>query len=162
MLGFPEAARRAGGVVAIDGDLPCPGVPGFRTFSWDLAKAQARMEAALAAAGHHDSADALTVIGYSQGAAILEQLVAKWPARYARVVIIAAPSDPIASRYAKARGVVTMACSRDVVWRMRLASKSIAALGVPSTYIEMPGCTHGELADGDARFDEAFTWLVAR
>jgi predicted esterase len=159
VAGFPEAARRAGGVVAIDGDLPCPGAPGFRSFSWDIAKAQKRIDAALAAAGHVDVNDALVAIGYSQGAAILEQLVAKSPERYARVVLIAAPSDPIPSRYAKARAVVTMACSRDVVSRMKLASKAIGALGVPSTYIEMPGCFHGEIADGDARFGEAFAWL---
>lgn len=161
MVGFPEAARHAGGVVAIDGDLPCVGAPGFRSFSWDIAKVRARIDAALAAAGHVDTEDALTVVGYSQGAALLEQLVERAPSRYARLVLIAAPNDPIARRYAKSRGVVTMACSRDVTSRMKLAAKSIAALGVPSTYIEMPGCVHGELADGDTKFGEAFAWLDA-
>lgn len=160
LSGFSRAAERAGGIVAIDGDQPCGGAPGFRTFTFDIEKQHRRIEAALTATGLATiPAEGLTVIGYSQGALILEYLAARYPKRYARVVIIAPPSDPVAVRYAATRAVVTMSCSRDVPLRMKTAAKAISALGIPSTYLEMPGCTHGNLADGEATFERAFAWL---
>jgi pimeloyl-ACP methyl ester carboxylesterase len=158
--GFPEAARKHGGVVAIEGDAPCGADPRFRSFTWDAEKVNVRIGRALSAAGVvAASAEGLTLIGYSQGAALGEKLAARWPDRYARVVVIGAPKDPAASSFARSRGVVTMSCSRDVPARMRDASKRIAQRGVPSTYLEMPGCTHGNLADGERVFDEAFAFL---
>jgi pimeloyl-ACP methyl ester carboxylesterase len=153
---FPEAARRHGGVVAIDGDRPC--APGFRSFSWNAAKLDARIEAALEAAGAGDGS-AITLVGYSQGAALAEQLVQERPERYARLVLIGAPTAPVATHFRAARGVVTMSCSRDVPRRMLDASRRISKSGVPSVYVEMPGCTHGNVADGDRAFDQAFDWF---
>jgi len=153
---FPEAARRAGGTVALEGDQPC--MPGFRSFSWDATKLHARIEAATRAAGVASSAP-LTLVGYSQGAALAEQLVQRYPERYARIVLIGAPTEPSAAKLAPARAVVTMSCSRDVPARMKEASRRLARAGVPSTYVEMPGCTHGNIAEGERVFDEAFAWL---
>jgi pimeloyl-ACP methyl ester carboxylesterase len=163
LLSFPEAARAHGGVVAIDGDQPC-GAPnsGFHSFSWDPLKQNARVEAALRAAGITTiPREGLTLVGYSAGASIGELMVQRWPGRYARVVLIGAPSEPSAARLADARGVVTMSCSRDVPVRMRDAAKHLAKAGVPATYLEMPGCTHGNVADGEHVFGEAFDWLGA-
>lgn len=163
LQGFPEAARRQGGVVGIEGDAPCGGNPAFRTFSWDAAKLNARIERALAAAGALPIPDeGITLVGYSQGAALGEQLAARWPDRYRRLVVIGAPTDPSPASFARARGVVMMSCARDVPARMRDASKKLARTGVPSTYVEMPGCTHGNLGDGERVFDEAFDFLRAR
>ncbi len=156
---FPEAAKKHGGVVAIEGDQPC--APGFRSFSWDAAKQNARIEAALAAAGASDPPEGLTLVGYSQGAAIGEQLVQRWPSRYSRVILIGAPTEPAAPHFATTRALVTMSCSRDVPSRMRDAARRTSALGVPSTYIEMPGCTHGNIADGERVFDSAFEFVYA-
>jgi pimeloyl-ACP methyl ester carboxylesterase len=174
LLTFPEAARAHGGIVAIDGDKPCPGVPGFHSFSWDPARQHARLEAALAAAGARDpvngaaggdsverDAEGLTLVGYSAGADIGELMARRWPKRYARMVLIGAPSDPKPALVARAEGVVTMSCSRDVPGRMREGARRIAAAGVPATYLEMPGCTHGNIADGEHVFGEAFDWLTA-
>lgn len=105
LQGFPEAARKQGGVIGIEGDVPCGGNGAFRSFSWDAAKLHARIEKALG---------------------------------------------------------VMISCARDVPARMRDASKRLARTGVPSTYVEMPGCTHGNLAEGDRVFDEAFDFLRAR
>jgi pimeloyl-ACP methyl ester carboxylesterase len=158
MLGFPEAAKQQGGVVAIEGDQPC--VPGFRSFSWDAPKLHRRIEAALAAAGRElAEGDEITLVGYSQGAALAEQLIQRWPKRYARLVLIGAPTDPSPRNFAPARGVVTMSCSLDVPWRMKEAARGIARTGVKSTYVEMPGCTHGNLAKGDETLGEAFAFL---
>ncbi|HSO30993.1 MAG TPA: hypothetical protein VLT33_00715 [Labilithrix sp.] len=157
---FPEAARRQGGVVAIDGDQPCGNLEGYRSFSWDAGKLHARIEAAAAAAGLQAvPREGLTLVGYSQGAALGEQLVQRWPSRYARVVLIGAPTDPSAARFAEARAVVTMSCSRDVPWKMKEATSRFVKAGIPSTYLEMPGCTHGGMTDTERTFDAAFDWL---
>jgi pimeloyl-ACP methyl ester carboxylesterase len=163
LLSFPEAARAHGGVVAIDGDKPCGAAgSGFRSFSWDPARQDARVQAALAAVGGAEPPPrGYILVGYSAGAGIGELMVQRWPERYARVVLIGAPSDPSPGRLAKARGVVTMSCSRDVPGRMRDGARHIAANGVPAEYLEMPGCTHGNIADGERVFGEAFEWLAA-
>lgn len=159
---FPEAARRQGGVIALEGDQPCGTLAGFRSFSWDAAKLHGRIEAAAAAAGLAAvPRDGLTLVGYSQGAALGEQLVQRWPERYARVVLIGAPTDPSAARFAEARAVVTMSCSRDVPGKMKEATSRFLKAGIPSTYLEMPNCTHGYITDGDRTFDAAFDWLRA-
>ena len=162
LLSFPEAARAHGGIVAIDGDQPCGAAgSGFRSFSWDPVRQDARLQAALAAAGVGSGPpEGLTLVGYSAGAGIGELMVQRWPKRYARIVLIGAPSDPSPQRLAQARGVVTMSCSRDVPGRMREAARRIAATGVPATYLEMPGCTHGNIADGERVFETAFDWLT--
>jgi pimeloyl-ACP methyl ester carboxylesterase len=156
---FPVAASAHGGVVALEGDVPCQGTD-YRSFSWDAARQHARIEAALAAAGRVAiPAAGIVLVGYSQGAAIGEQLVSRWPERYARVVLIGAPSDPSTAKLGRARGVVTMSCSRDVVSRMKDGAARIRRAGVPATYLEMPGCTHGDVADAERVFGEAFDWL---
>lgn len=161
LLSFPEAARAHGGVVAIDGDRPCGAASsGFRSFSWDPVLQDRRLQAALAVAGVSPPPDGLTLVGYSAGAGIGELMVQRWPHRYARVVLIGAPSDPSPARLSQARGVVTMSCSRDVPGRMRDAARRISAAGVPATYLEMPGCTHGNIADGEHVFEMAFDWLT--
>ncbi len=159
-MNFPEAAQAQGGVVAIDGDAPCPGVPGFHTFSWDPMKQHARIEAALAAAGLEAvPKEGITIVGYSHGATIAEKLAFAHPRRYTRVFILAAPTDPSIPSFQKARAVVTGACSLDVTARMRAAKDRLLAHGVPSTYVEMPGCTHGNVANGEATFETAFSFL---
>jgi pimeloyl-ACP methyl ester carboxylesterase len=163
VLGFPEAARAHGGVIAIDGDKPC-GAPGsgFRSFTWDPRLQDARVAAALAAVGVTSfPKNGVTLVGYSAGAGIGEQMVQLWPERYPRVVLIGAPSDPRPERLAHARAAVTMSCALDVPGRMKHAASAISAAGVPATYLEMPGCTHGLIADGERVFDAAFRWLAA-
>lgn len=158
LLGFPEAARQQGGVVAIDGDVPC--VPGFRSFSWDAGRLDARITAALAAAGTATfPEEGITLVGYSQGAALAEQLIQRWPARYTRLVLIGAPTDPSPAHFRTAKGVVTMSCALDVPWRMKEAARGLARVGVPSRYVEMPGCTHGNIGKGDETLGAAFEFL---
>lgn len=157
---FPEAARDHGGMLALDGDVPCPNFPGYRQFSWDAGRQHARIEAALAAAGADEvPAEGITVIGYSQGAAIAEQLVQRWPDRYTRAVLIGAPNDLAPAHFAAARGLVTMSCSLDVTTRMREGARKVASLRVPATYMEMPGCRHGGVAEPERIFGEALGWL---
>jgi len=160
LLGFPEAARAHGGIVAIDGNEPCGAASsGFHSFTWDRDLQLRRIDKALAAVGAPDPPDGFTLVGYSAGASIAEMIHERWPQRFPRVVIIAPPVDPVTKRYKSARGVVTMSCALDVPWRMKDATKRLEAASVPSVYLEMPGCMHGNIADGERIFDEAFTFL---
>ncbi|MBN9164381.1 MAG: hypothetical protein BGO98_41450 [Myxococcales bacterium 68-20] len=158
---FPEAARKQGGVVAIEGDQPC-GSEGFRTFSWDAERQHARVEAALAAAGLAEiPREGITLVGYSQGALLAERMAQRWPGRYARIVLIGAPTDPSPKNLARARAVVTMSCDRDVPARMKQGAVAATRAGIPATYFEMPGCTHGNVTEGERIFDATFDWLRA-
>jgi len=58
-----------------------------------------------------------------------------------------------------ARRVVMMSCARDVPARMKTAASRLEAKGVAARYLEMPGCTHGNIADGERSFGDAFGWL---
>ena len=160
---FPEAARAHGGVVAIDGDQPC-GAPdsGYRMFTWSAPLQRARIEAALAALALKAPPDGLTLVGYSAGASIVQMIHARWPAEFPRLVIIAPPEEVYVDKLTKARGVVSMSCRMDVPYLMKAATKQLLARNVPSIYLEMPGCTHGGVTEGERVFGEAFDWLDAR
>jgi hypothetical protein len=158
---FPEAARAHGGVLGIDGDQAC--APNFRSFSWDPAKQDARFRAALLAAGLTDAdvdAGGFTLVGYSSGADIGQLMAQRWPERYTKLVLIGAPSDPMVARIARADAVVTMSCSRDVPGRMKDAARRIELAGIPSEYVEMPGCPHGYITDGEHVFGDTFDFLA--
>jgi pimeloyl-ACP methyl ester carboxylesterase len=157
---FPEAARAHGGILALDGDKPC-GAPdsGFRSFTWSGAVQRTRIDAALAATGLAAPPDGFTLVGYSAGSSIAEMIHAKWPELFPRLVLIAPPDDPKLDYLLRAKAVVSMSCSLDVPARMKNAARRLNAKGVRSTYIEMPGCTHGNVADGERVFGEAFDFL---
>lgn len=161
--GFSNAARAHGGVLALEGDVPCPEAPGFRTLSHDVALQNARIQAAwVAAGGYADAPLGLTLIGYSLGATLAEELAFDSPERYARVVLIGSPKDPRVHLLNGVRAVATMSCALDVPSRMKEATRKLQSAGVTSRYFEMPGCTHGQLAEGDRVFGETFAWLAAR
>jgi pimeloyl-ACP methyl ester carboxylesterase len=160
LLAFPEAARAHGGIVAIDGDQPCgPPDSGFHTFTWSAPLQRARLDAALAAVAVTAPPDGFTLVGYSAGASIAQMLHERWPERFPRLVLIAPPEDPTPTRMKKAEAVVTMSCAMDVPYRMKAARDGLTALHVPSIYVEMPGCTHGNVTDGERLFGVAFDFL---
>ena len=76
-------------------------------------------------------------------------------------MLIGAPTEPSTPKLREARAVVTMSCARDVPWKMKEATNRFVRAGIPSTYLEMPDCTHGNITEGDRTFDAAFTWLDA-
>ena len=157
---FPEAAKKQGGVVAIEGDQPCGNLAGYHTFAWDAVKLNGRIMAAFAASGLTTiPKEGITLVGYSQGAALGEQLAQRWPARYTRLVLIGAPTDPAAGHFSSAAAVVTMSCARDNTTRMKEATRHFNHADIPSSYIEMPNCTHGYITEGDRTLGEAFEFL---
>lgn len=159
---FPEAARAHGGGIALEGDQPCAGYPDYRTFSGDGDKQEKRVEAALDALMGGSASppkDGFTLVGYSRGAILAERMSHKWPDRYPRVIVIGSPTDPNAAMLAGAKAVVTMSCSKDVPWRMKGALGGFSYRKIQAAYFEMPDCTHGQVADAERVFGEAFTWL---
>jgi hypothetical protein len=43
---------------------------------------------------------------------------------------------------------------------MKAAATMLKNAQVRAAYFEMPGCTHGNLADGDAVFGKVFSWVA--
>lgn len=133
----------------------------FHSISSDPTHEEPRIDAALDAAGVPESARRdLIHVGYSLGATLLENLVKKRPERYRHVVLIGSPKDPRKDRLEKATTVATMSCSLDVPHRMKAAATMLTNAQVRAAYFEMPGCTHGNLADGDAVFGKVFSWVA--
>lgn len=162
LYGFTETARALGGALAIDGDRPCGSSRDFHTITSDPDHEQPRIEAALRAAqgeGGKTPKRGIVLIGYSLGATLAERLIERFPERYKQAVLIGSPKDPKVARVKTARAVATMSCSLDVPQRMRGAVPRLEAAGVAAKYFEMPGCTHGNLTEGDRVFGEVFAWL---
>ena len=157
---FNEAAQAHGGVVAIDGDKPCgSATSGFHSFTWDPNLQRARIDRALAATSMKAPPDGFTLVGYSAGASIAEMLHEKWPELFPRLILIAPPEDLWIEKLVNAQAVVSMSCSYDVPGRMKSGAKKLGARGVRATYMEMPKCTHGNIADGQHIMGDAFAWL---
>lgn len=160
--GFAEAARSNGGVIAVDGDRPCGTSRDFHSISSDPEHEEPRIDAALRAAGlSSPESEDVVLVGYSLGATLIENLVKRSPHRWRRVVLIGSPRDPRLDRLRGARAVATMSCALDVPGRMKGAAIRLAEAGIATMYAEMPGCTHGHLAEGDRVFGDVFRWLGA-
>src|SRR5205807_5194292 len=123
------------------GDVSCGGV--WRRWSDDIDKLHRRIVAAFRAAGLelHDG-DEILAMGYSQGASRVEQLAAKYPNVYTRVVLMGAPTTPTLARLARVRGAVMMAGERDRQDHMKAAARTLQGAHIPATYIPIPGATH--------------------
>lgn len=161
LMGFPEAARAFGGVVAIEGDRPCGDSKQFHSITSDPSHEEPRILAALAAAGWGEKEPKeIVLVGYSLGATLIENLVRRRPDRYPRVALIGSPRDPRLDRLKGARSVASMSCSLDVPARMQGVSRTLAPAGVSVRYFEMPGCTHGNLADAERTMTDAFGFLT--
>jgi len=165
-LGYVQAfqftAARKGSVLALQGDQACDGTP-FRRWSLDLDKINTRVEAALRAAGDSqpEAWRDMVVIGYSEGSSRAEALAQRWPERYSRVILIGAPGTPSAARLKDVRGAVMMAGDRDRQEHMKAGMRALQAIGVPATFISIPGAAHGGMGDGERVMGEALDWLWA-
>jgi pimeloyl-ACP methyl ester carboxylesterase len=159
--GYAEAIKLAASrrvqLVALRGDKPCVGE--YKGWTFDLDALSRRIDRTFLALGLGEPRDVL-LIGYSQGASVAEQLAAREPDKFTRLVLIAKPSRPEPWRYRKVKAVATMAGTRDVQALMVQASRTLAAAGVRARYFPLPGATHGEMGDDpEGTFEEVLTWL---
>src|SRR5688572_4406472 len=112
VMSFAHAAAAHGDLIGVQADIACaPGSP-FRRWSNDLVAMDRRIDAAFRAAGI-DAPEEIVLIGYSQGAERAEKLMARFPAKYTSVVLIASPIAPSPRLLARARAVALMAGTLD-------------------------------------------------
>lgn len=158
---FQRAGAEHGGILALQGDLPCKGDETLRRWSPDTVLTSARIDAALTAAGASSTTD-LTLIGYSQGAERAEWLARRFPAKYTRFVLMAGPVVPAPSRFGGARAVVALAGHGDVRENMADGARRLRRASIPALYLEVPGTQHGDLSpEIDPFVGEALDWLDA-
>jgi pimeloyl-ACP methyl ester carboxylesterase len=144
--------------VAPQGDVLCAAAP-FATWSGNLVTLHERIMRAFPAIGVSHPSD-LTVIGYSLGASLAQSLVRRWPGRYTRLVLIAAPSAPSLYGLKGLRSTVMMSGSRDRKDLMRAGVARARRIGIPSTFIELPGAIHGQMGSEPERtMGKALAWL---
>lgn len=147
VMSFQHAAAARGMLVAVQGDVSCGGDGSMRRWSYDLEAMNRRIDAAFQAAGLGEPRD-VVVIGYSQGAERAEKLVARWPEKYSRAVLIASPVAPSPRLLGRARAVALMAGTLDIAQpKMRGAVAPLARAGVPAAYFAIPNARHGQMGD---------------
>lgn len=145
VMSFQHAASARGELVSVQGDVSCGGDGTMRRWSYDLEAMDRRIDAAFAAAGLGEPRDVI-VIGYSQGAERAEKLVARWPAKYSRAVLIASPLTPSPRLLRRARGVALLAGTLDGSREsMRGAVEPLRRAGVLAAYFPIVGARHGEM-----------------
>lgn len=156
---FMHAAARIGTMIAIQGNVGCG--PGYRRWSSTPAKVDARIEAAFRAIGDESALLDLIVIGYSSGGTYAELLAMRSPDRYTRAVLIANPREPQFHRLKGLRAAVMMAGERDRHDLMKAGNRVLRARGIPSTFMVLPGATHGEMGSQAERvMGDALDWLL--
>jgi pimeloyl-ACP methyl ester carboxylesterase len=163
-LGYAQSfqwnAAKRGTLVAPQGDRPCGGP--WAQWSGDIDALDARIVAAFHALGHEDPIDDVVLMGYSQGATRAEAMARKWPQRYTRLVLIAAPTTASPRGLSSLRAVVMMAGERDRQDLMKAGTRAMLAAGIPSTFMVIPGATHGSMGSAPEKtMGAALDWLWA-
>jgi pimeloyl-ACP methyl ester carboxylesterase len=163
-LGYAQSfqwnAAKKGTLVAPQGDRPCGGP--WAQWSGDIDALDARIVAAFHALGHEDPIDDVVLMGYSQGATRAEAMARKWPQRYTRLVLMAAPTTASPRGLSSLRAVVMMAGERDRQDLMKAGTRAMLAAGIPSTFMVIPGATHGSMGSAPEKtMGAALDWLWA-
>jgi pimeloyl-ACP methyl ester carboxylesterase len=155
---FQFAASKKGVVIAPQGDKPCGGP--WASWTADLAAIDARIVDSFRAVGVSEPLRDVTVIGYSQGATRAEALARKWPERYSRLILIAAPDAPSPRGLDHVRSAVMMAGERDRLDLMKAGAAAFRAANIPATFQAIPEARHGEMGPHPERtMGAALDWL---
>lgn len=163
---FPEAARKVGTMISVQGDVPCPKRPGRRRWSTDPKQIQARIDAAIAATaaalGRELSPGELTLVGYSEGALRAELLAGAFPERYPHIVLGGEPRAPRPANFQKAKAVATLAGQHDTQQSMRDGAEALSKAGILARFFLLPKARHGQYGpEGNRVLSEAFSWMFA-
>ncbi|MDB4937797.1 MAG: uncharacterized protein JWP87_4769 [Labilithrix sp.] len=152
---FQHTAASRGDLVGLQGDVSCGGDGSARRWSSDLEALDRRIGAAFRATGLGEPRN-VVVIGYSQGAERAERLVARWPDKYDRAILIGSPVVPSPRTLRRAKAVVLMAGTYDVaVAPMRSAVGPLQSASIPATFLEITGARHGQMGVEPERTMEA-------
>jgi predicted esterase len=146
-LGYAQAfqftAAKQGTLIAPQGDVSCGDV--WSKWSSNLEALDARIVATFRALGEPEPIDDIVVLGMSQGATRAVALARKYPQRYTRLVAMDGPNAITANGLHALHAAVLMAGERDRQDLMRQSQRSLAANGVPATFILIPGAIHGAM-----------------
>lgn len=156
---FQQSAAKKGTLIALQGDVPCED---GRTSKWssDLDAIDARAVAAFQNLGYREPVEDVTVIGMSQGASRADELASRFPRRYTRLILIAAPSALKIGELRQLRGAVLMAGERERTDLMLASERALEASGVPATFMLIPDAAHGELGSTpEQTMGAALDWL---
>lgn len=155
---FQFAAAKKGTLIAPQGDRSCGGP--WAAWSGDLDALDGRIQSAFRALGRQPSD--IVALGYSQGASRAEALARRWPDRYTRLILIAAPTIVVARAHDPLRGAVMMAGERDRRDLMKAGVRILERAGVPCTFFTIPEATHGSMGPTPEKtMGEALEWLSA-
>lgn len=164
---FVASATAQGHLVAPEGDEPCPGGKGT-AWSSSVDRVQQRIDEALNAAENTGGLGAswdrndVVLIGYSQGADRAENLAAKFPGRYRRVVLLGAPDAPSARALAGTTAVALLAGERDRRDLMMQGEASLRQAGKRVKFWLLPGAEHGDFGpQGNQVMGEALAFVLA-
>jgi predicted esterase len=155
---FQWTASKRGTLIAPQGDRPCGGP--WAQWSGDIDALDARIVAAFRALGHEGAIDDVLLMGYSQGASRAEAMARKWPERYTRLILIAAPTAASPRGLGSLRGALMMAGERDRQDLMKAGMRAMLGAGVPSTFMVIPEATHGSMGPTPEKtMGAALDWL---
>ena len=157
-----EAASHAT-MIALQGDVVCKFPVGRHRWSGDLAVMQRRIEEAIAAVSvtmpHLDPND-VTIIGYSEGALRVVQLVERFPDRYRRVVLGGPPVIPTVSMMGRAKAIAAVVGELDKQDHVHPGLATLVENGIPAKFFSLPEVGHGKYGNwGHESFGQAFTWI---
>lgn len=157
-------AKEHGTVLALVGDVPCPGQPGLTKWSDDAKKNDARIVAAIvavnAARGASLGTDEVLLIGESMGAARAESLAKENPGRYGRLVLIGSPQVVSPANVRGTRAVANVVGAREPQQNAKQATRVLSRAGVPTALFELTGASHGEYGpEGERIVSEAIRFV---
>jgi pimeloyl-ACP methyl ester carboxylesterase len=156
---FQFSAARWGRLIAPQGDVRCGSGP-WAKWSADIELLDQRIVDAFLRLGHDPQS--IAVIGYSQGGTRAEQLAQRFPDRYRWLILMASPKAPAARQLKQLKSAVMMAGERDRQELMRGGVTTLREVGVPTTFIELPGARHGSMGRlPETTMGSALHWLFS-
>lgn len=157
---FARSAAKHGTLIAPQGNISCGG--GLSKWSYDVAALDARITKTFRLLADPDPEGELTIIGMSQGATLAARLVQRWPARYTRLISIAAPSALEPGELRSLHSAVMMAGERDRQDLMRESARALTTTRVPATFMLIPKAAHGDLGSTpEQTMGQALSWVFA-
>ena len=103
------------------------------------------------------------MIGESMGASRAIGLASRFPAKYARLVLVGGPETPSAKDLRGAKAVALLAGEHESQEKMRQGTAGLESAGVDARFWELAGATHGTYgSDGARTMGEAVSFVARR
>jgi pimeloyl-ACP methyl ester carboxylesterase len=155
-----------GTIIALSGDAPCANRPGQRTWSKDASLLDRRIAEAIGAVARAKNtkldASEILLIGESMGASRAIGLASRFPAKYARLVLVGGPETPAQTQLGGAKAIALLAGEREPQDKMQNGALGLARAGLNARFWELTDATHGTYgSDGARTMGEAVAFVSA-